>query len=271
MYMLYLDESGTHGGSPVFILAGLALHEQDTWFMQQRLDDLLKRKLPKGNNHLDFELHATDIKSPKGPIPGKRTRTSEWLGIPYGTRLDILDATYHSMAKFKCKDETYPCAFFGAVVDRTYSDHEERAYELVLHKFDEMLTRQAHSTGVHQRGIVIHDKRRLVEEDVQRRGATWRQVAGRIGRLTHLADVPFFTDSRASRCIQAADFISWALWRYYGLPKADERFIKPLWQHFDEDGGKMHGLIHVVRGFRQGVCSCPPCARRAADLGASSA
>ncbi len=137
VYLLYLDESGTHGGSPVFILAGLALHEQDTWFMQQRLDGLLKRKLAKGLNHLDFELHAADIKSPKGPVPGKRTRTSEWLGMPYGTRLDILNATYRSLAKFKCRDETYPCAFFGAVVDRSYADREERAYELVLHKFDE--------------------------------------------------------------------------------------------------------------------------------------
>jgi Protein of unknown function (DUF3800) len=263
VYLLYLDESGTHGGSPVFILAGLALHEQDTWFMQRRLDDMLKRKLPKGLNLLDFELHAADIKSPKAPVPGKRKRASEWLGMPYGTRLDILNATYRSLARFKCRDTAYPCAFFGAVVDRSYADYEERAYELVLHKFDEMLTRQAHDSGVHQRGIVIHDKR-VVEKDVQRWAATWRQVAGRIGRLAHLSDVPFFADSRASRCIQAADFVSWALWRYYGLPTPDESFISPLWSHFDEAGGKMHGLIHVVPGFRQGVCSCPPCSSRAA-------
>ena len=127
VYLLYLDESGTHGGSPVFIIGGLALHEQDTWFMQQRLDNLLKRKLPRGSNHLDFELHAADIKSPKGPIPGKRTRTSEWLGMPYGTRIDILRAAYRSLSNYKCRDATYPCAFFGAVVDRSYADREERA------------------------------------------------------------------------------------------------------------------------------------------------
>jgi len=263
VYLLYLDESGTHGGSPVFILAGLALHEHDTWFMQQRLDNLLKRKLPKGHNHLDFELHAADMKSPKGPIPGKRTRTSEWLGMPYGVRLDILNATYRSLAKFKCRDAAYPSAFFGAVVDRTYNDREERAYELVLHKFDEMLTRQAKASGVHQRGIIIHDKR-VVEKDVQSWGNTWRHVAGRIGRLTHMSDVPFFADSRASRCIQAADFVAWSLWRYYGLSEPDDRFIKPLWPLFDEAGGRMHGLIHVVPGFRHGVCDCPPCASRAA-------
>jgi len=233
--------------------------------MQQRLDNLLKRKLPKGSNHLDFELHAADIKSPKGPIPGKRARLSEWLGMPYGSRMDILNATYRSLAKFKCRDEAYPCAFFGALVDRTYHDYEERAYELVLHKFDEMLTRQGHESEIHQRGIVIHDKR-IIEKDVQRWGETWRHVSGRIGRLTHLSDVPFFADSRASRCIQAADFVTWSLWRYYG-PQQDDRFIDPLWSHFDEARGKMHGLIHVLPGFRHGVCSCPPSASRAAASG----
>ena len=104
----------------------------------------------------------------------------------------------------------------------------------------------------------------MVEKDVQRWASTRRQVAGRIGRLGHLSDVPFFADSRASRCIQAADFVSWALWRYYGLPTADESFINPLWSHFDQSEGKMHGLIHVVPGFRHGACSCPPCANRTA-------
>jgi Antitoxin VbhA len=36
VYSLYLDASGTHGASPVYILAGLAVHEQDAYHLQQR-------------------------------------------------------------------------------------------------------------------------------------------------------------------------------------------------------------------------------------------
>jgi hypothetical protein len=45
--------------------------------------------------------------------------------------------------------------FFGAVIDQAYTDREQRDYEEVLHKFDEMLTRQASALGA----IAIHDRR----------------------------------------------------------------------------------------------------------------
>jgi hypothetical protein len=174
------------------------------------------------------------------------------------TRFNILRATYGSLANYTCQDAKFPCALFGAAVDRSYGDQEPRAYEEVLHKFDEMLTRQANATGTHQRGMVIHD-RRIVERDVQGWVDVWRRVAGRIGKLTHIVDVPLFADSRASRLIQAADFVAWGLYRFYGEAK-DEHWIKPLWGRFDNAGGIMHGLIHVSPNFHK--CACPPCASR---------
>ena len=156
-------------------------------------------------------------------------------------------------------DVTHPVALFGAVVDRRFPDHEKRAYEEVLHKFDEMLTRQGYALRHHEAGIVIHDRRLLIERDIQQQTERWRHVAGRIGTLTHLADVPFFADSRASRLIQASDFVAWALWRFYG-PQRDDRWIRSLWSKFDADKGIMHGLIHVSRDFH--TCTCPPCMSR---------
>jgi hypothetical protein len=140
-------------------------------------------------------------------------------------------------------------------------NRERRAYEEVLHKFDEMLNRQGHARGTHERGIVIHD-RRVIERDVQSWTQSWREVAGRIGRLTHIVDVPLFADSRASRLIQAADFVSWGLFRYYG-PTKDDKWIKDLWGKFDSVDAAMHGLIHVHPRFRWGKCVCPPCSSRA--------
>ncbi len=70
------------------------------------------------------------------------------------------------MESYSCVDENRPCVYFGAVVERSYPDYEERAWEEVLHRFDEMLTRRARAAGEHQRGIVIHD-RSVTERTVQ--------------------------------------------------------------------------------------------------------
>lgn len=261
VYLLYLDESGTHAGSPAFVLSGLAVHEHDAWHFQRRLNNVVTRRLPKGLDPADFELHAAEIKNPVKNIRGKKVK-SVWAQIPVADRFALIGATFRAIATYSCQDPARPQALFGAVVDGSYSDREQRAYEEVLHKFDEMLTRRARDSGVHERGIVIHD-RRVVEGDVQEWTQSWREVAGRIGKLTHIADVPFFADSRASRLIQAADFVSWGLFRYYG-PAQDERWVKSLWSKFDAVESAMHGLIHVHPGFRGGACACPPYASRAA-------
>jgi Protein of unknown function (DUF3800) len=264
VYLLYLDESGTHAGSPVFVLAGLALHEHDAWYLQRSLTAVLQAKLPPGFHERDFELHAAEIKEPRRLRLRKRKKPkppSPWEKIGAATRFSILRETYKNISEFPCQDATYPPAAFGAVVERGYADREERAYEEVLHRFDEMLTRQASALGVRQRGIVIHDKRN-VERDIQGWAEKWRRVAGRIGILHYLSDVPFFADSKATRLLQAADFVSWAVWRYFGLSSVDAEWITPLWHHFDGSDGQMHGLVHVHPGFAAGGCGCPPCTSR---------
>jgi Protein of unknown function (DUF3800) len=260
MYLLYLDESGTHSGSPSFVLAGLAVHEQDAWHFQRMLEGMLARRLPNGLDPADFELHATEIKNPVKTVRGKKIR-SPWASVPVKDRFRIIDATFGAITTYDCQDAARPCALFGAVVDGGFPDREQRAYEEVLHKFDEMLERQAHASGQHEGGIVIHDRRVLEERTVQAWTQSWREVAGRIGKLTHIVDVPFFADSRASRLIQAADFVAWGLFRYYG-PAQDERWTKGLWDRFDSVGPAMHGLIHVHPRFRAGTCRCPACGSR---------
>lgn len=265
MYALYLDGSGTHGGSPVFILGGIAVHEQDAYHLQQRFAAPLAN-LPGGPDPRDYELHAAEIKSPSRP-----KRPSIWENVPAKDRFSILRRSYRALGSYKCMDSQFPCAYFGAVVERSYVDYQERAWEEVLHRFDEMLTRQGNQSGDHQRGVVIHD-RDAIESQAQNWTDKWRLIAGRIGLLTHMIDVPFFSDSRASRLLQAADFVSWALWRYYGLAKADDRWIEPLWAQFDSADDVMHGLVHVTRNFgpRVNRCGCPACMSRATAAGIPS-
>ena len=49
----------------------------------------------------------------------------------------------------------------------------------------------------------------------------WQHAAGVLPQLRNLADVPLFADSRASRLLQAADLVSYALYRHYD-PRAVE-------------------------------------------------
>jgi hypothetical protein len=259
VYTLYLDGSGSHGTSPVFILAGIAIHEQDAYHLQQRFAAPLASRLPGSADPRGYELHATEIKSRRKP-------TSIWHGVPADARNGILRAAFRALGTYECMNaDKFPCAYFGAVVERSYPDYEERAWEEVLHRFDEMLTRHAHEAGEHQRGIVIHD-RSVTERRVQNWADRWRLLSGRIGVLTHMTDIPFFADSRASRLLQAADFIAWALWRYYGLSSPDDKWIAPLWANFDQRDGTMHGLIHVTRSFKSQSCKCPPCVSRAPSV-----
>ena len=167
--------------------------------------------------------------------------------------------TYDALKTFAPLDDAHPPALFGVVVDRRWPDHTRTAYESVLTDFDAMLRRLGDELGQPQTGFVIHDRNSL-ELDVQRAVADWRQVAGRLGALNHLADVPVFADSHVSRLIQAPDFVCWALWRYYALPDQDERWIERLWDLFDSDGGVMNGLTHLSPQFSQ--CPCPPCSSR---------
>lgn len=257
MYLLYLDESGTHAGSPVYLLGGIAVHEHDMYHLQQRLETMLQAKLAAGFASIDFELHGAEIKSPTN-----RKQASPWAQFGYAFRLDVLRGAYSAIGSYSCVDARYPVALFGAVVDRHYRDHKRRAYEEILHRFDEMLGRQANETGTAQCGVVVHDES-TIEKNLQAWTQRWREVAGRIpGTLDHIVDVPLFADSRASRTIQAADLVTFGLWRYYGLPKSDPVWAEYLWEKFDAAGGQMHGLVHVSPAFRTGVCGCPPCQAR---------
>jgi hypothetical protein len=269
VYLLFLDESGTHGkAAPVFVLGGVAVHERDAPHLAKRVDaNLTYRLAPQGLNARDFELHATAIRSGK----------DEWKAVSATLRTTILGSTYHSIASYCCVDPRNPVVLFGAVVDSRYQDREERAYELVLNKFDEMLDASFRLSGDRQSGLVVHDRRvvdtplrsslgrsRTVspEHRIQEWTREWQEVAGKVGRLHNLADVPLFADSKASRLVQVADFVCWGLWRYYGIPQRDERWIRDLWPNFHATDGAMHGLIHVSPDFARRMCSCPPCRNR---------
>ena len=85
LYLSFIDESGTHGDSSVTVVAGLMLHEEDVWHLQQRLDSFLSKRLRAlGQDPSLFELHATEL------WRGKK----EWSAVRRTDRHKILDGAY---------------------------------------------------------------------------------------------------------------------------------------------------------------------------------
>lgn len=64
-----------------------------------------------------------------------------------------------------------------------------------------------------KRGLVVADDAKY-EKSIQPLANLWRSEGGRIAKLTRLAKVPLFAESKSSRLLQGADFVAHALYRY---------------------------------------------------------
>jgi Protein of unknown function (DUF3800) len=270
MYLLFADESGTHGGSHAFAVGGIAVHEHDAQNLQRSLASVVEPyALAARLSPEDLELHASEMRNASPPIGSRQTRpVSPWALLPRRDRLNCLDEAYKRIANFRSTDPNLPVVLFGVVLDLHFHsswstvDREKLAYEVILNKFDVMLKRQRQGAYSANRGLVIHDRRVVAERDIQEWTREWQKAAGTIGQLRNMADVPLFADSRASRLIQAADLISYALYRHYDPGRQNRDYIDRLWPVFDSGDGVMHGCVHFTPSFGSGSCQCRPCQGR---------
>lgn len=275
MYMLFVDESGTHGGSHSLVLGGIAVHEQDAQTLQRALNQCVQKYFHVGQVE-DYELHAAEMRNAKKPKDGSKAIPSPWAFVDRNKRLTILGSAYDVLRTFTPSNPDLPVALFGVVIDKSFHsewtvfERERFAYEVILNKFDVMLKRVRSRTSHDNRGLVIHDRRVVAERDIQDWTREWQKAAGIVGQLRNLADVPLFADSRATRLVQAADLVSYALYRHYDpARRADDDpakhgtdFADKIWDAFDHEGGSMHGVVHFTPSFAGGKCECRPCSGR---------
>ncbi|MDQ1286920.1 MAG: hypothetical protein QG622_485, partial [Actinomycetota bacterium] len=279
-YLLFVDESGTHGGSHAFVLGGVAIHEDDAARLQRRLDELVIHSLGRIPTNLEeYELHVSEMKNAKKPPVTSVQRPSIWAPIPRAERNALLDRAYREIVTFQPTNPQLPLALFGVVVDASFRsswatlERERFTYEVLLNKFDVMLKRHREQ-GRPNRGLVVHDRRVLAEQDIQSWVSEWRAAAGAIGQLRNLADVPLFSDSRATRLLQVADLVSYAIYRRYRPqrpPDISGEHFATLWPRFDADDGATHGCVHYTPSYGQRTCDCEPCEQRLLAAKSSSA
>lgn len=247
MHLLYLDDAGSAANKDesYLILGGVSVFEAQADWVAQRLDKLAESISPANPRELEF--HASEIFSRRSS-PWKGMTPEEARGVIKSV-LRILSESYETARAFACAvhKDSYP-----------EKDPMELAFEDLCSRFDKYLTR-LRDAGDRQRGLLILDNSSH-ETSLQRLANEFRAYGTRWGIIRNLADTPFFVDSRASRLVQLADHVAYAVFRRYNA--SDTQYFDIIAAKFDSADGVLHGLSHKQNNNPS--CMCPACMSRRA-------
>lgn len=245
MYVLYADDAGSVGNHAErhFVLGGIALFEAHAYFLQQSMEKIVSSTgLPDPGT---LELHGNEILAGRRRWRAVRDRAARRRLI-----VDGLSSVFELRGDWR---------LFGVVVEKAAvapRDPVEYAFEQLCSRFDKFLLRKKHD-GKKQSGLIVLDKSTR-ETRLQGLATSFREEGHSWGKTRRLADVPFFVDSKATRTIQYADLVTYALWRYF--EKDDPEFFNVVSERFDQEGGVVHGLLH--ERYANSSCQCPYCKSR---------
>jgi hypothetical protein len=229
MFLLYTDEAGSIAdpNQAFFVLAGVAIFERTGHWIEQELNHIARRFAPVDPHALEF--HGSPM----------RYGHEGWEQHPYADRLQ---AMCDALTTCVCARHPQELRLFGAVIRKAAvagEDVAELAFEQICSRFDHFLARLYRAKHHPERGLIIFDKssteRRIqsLARDFKYEGHTW-------GRTRNYAEVPVFLDSKASRSLQLADLVAYALFRYF--ERGDELLYRKIEKCFDSEGGVTHGL-----------------------------
>ena len=246
MYLLYLDGSGSvkNPTERHFVLAGVAVFERQIFHLISKFDSFVTSLNLGDAQHV--ELHASVMAN---------GRKAPWKGIVRKERLRIIESSLKTLDAAHRSVRTFATAVDKQALE---GDPVEYAFEEICNRFNLFLSRLWRNEGDQQRGLVVMDESRY-EQALQGLARQFREEGTRWGSLRNMAEVPLFADSNASRLIQIADLLAWAVWRRY--EHGDTRYFDLIVRRFDREGGVLHGLVH--RKDPRDDCHCPGCLSRA--------
>ena len=251
MYILYLDESGTHNDARSFVLAGIAVFEREIHWFAQDVDALQTRYFPGITDTIEF--HASKLRAPE-----------DKLIEPYN-RLNMTQRRQLAADMFTIIRERRG-VLFGAVIEKASCRNEDPyalAFEDLTSRFDHFLRRYNSSISSSGAGILAREEQRgliavaesAYRENLEVLGERFRGGATRWGNLHAIADVPFFLPAKNTRLLQIADFCSNAIYGRYNHHMT--RDFDLIASKFDRDeSGRVHGLSHRCADPE---CQCPAC------------
>lgn len=245
MHLLYLDDSGSpaNASESYFVLGGISIYEAQADFLTRELDQLAASI--DARNPTGVEFHASEIFS---------RRKQPWRSMSIDDARSVVKAVLRIIAASYDTTKLFACAVEKASAGGV--DSVEAAFEDLCSRFDLYLTRLKNQ-GDRQRGLLILDKS-TSETTLQRLTREFRLNGTRWGGIRNLADIPFFVDSAASRLVQLADHVAYAVFRRYNA--GDAQYFDIIASRFDSADGVVHGLSHKCKTPDQ--CMCPACLSR---------
>lgn len=229
MHLLYVDESGcvSDPSQKHFVLAGVSVFERKTHWVEQKLNEIALRFSPSDPH--EIELHGSPMRSGR----------DGWKAHPLADRLEAIKDALQAGVADHCPRGV---RLFGAVIRKdslSGSDPVMHAFEQITNRFDLFLKRLHHKHADSQRGIMLFDES-STERRIQTLAREFKYTGHSWGKTSNYAEVPVFLDSKASRLIQLADLVAFAMFRFYEY--GDSSFYDVIRGCFDQEGGIEHGL-----------------------------
>jgi hypothetical protein len=239
MYFLYLDDSGSvaNKDEKFFVLGGAVIPEEKHFWVNKNIDDLAQ-KLSQ-DDPFSIEFHACDIFSAR-KYPWKEIQCKQQRIQTIQSVLDVANRE---------RLTTIACA-----VDKKYFSQDDVvsiAFEDVISRFQSVLNWLHRETNQRTSGMIVIDKS-AYEHDLQKLALKFRGSGTRYRQISGIQEVPLFVDSRASRAVQLADHIAYAVFRRYNAE--DLTYFNRIQTLFGP-----HGLSHVTKEHH--LCTCPACIR----------
>lgn len=229
MRILYVDESGSPREDGHFVVAGLAVPENEIYRLSRRLDNLQSTHFPEVEEPIAFHVRVM-----REQDPGKMEAPFKDLAVD--KKNEIIRNVYRIIRE---SDST----IFGMAIEKPRLQSVEpykKGLVDIVGRFDLMLARIKESDPP-ERGIVAvassdhTDSLRSMIKVTLQEGHEW-------GKLRQLADVPFFVPAKSTRLLQLADFVANAIYGYYQFNRTENFDI--ISSRIDHADGHLHGLYH---------------------------
>jgi hypothetical protein len=237
LHLVYLDESGNTGRNlndaeqSVFLLAALIVPEAVWQALERDLEEAIIRHMPTmADGH---EVHATDLRSGRGPFTGVPVPTrialrDEWLQIAKKHGLKVI---YRALVKKRYQGWLQSTFGTGVVINPHVA-----AFPLVARVVDDYLG----SLPDKPLGMFISDENKEIVRDVEKSIKVLRGAEGTL-RLAQVVEKGFFIDSAKSRPLQLCDVCA------LSARKKEERKVGLKAQSVDDNGISLLDSL-IVRG-----------------------
>lgn len=230
MTLLYADEAGsiTDPHQMFFVLAGVSIFERQIYWVSAELDKIAHRFNP--DNPSTIELHASPMYHGKG----------KWRAFTKAERHQALKDTLQVFANSHRTNRMFACVVRKSIITK---DPVEYSFEQLSSRFDYYLRRLGNNGNL-QKGIIIFDKS-TYETTIQNLATDFRTIGHSWGVIKSMAEVPLFLDSKASRLIQLADIIAYAIFKHY--EQGDDELYSIISNRWDKEGNENHGLCERIK------------------------